>query len=38
VGDFATSFRDGPQDRTSGARFALGNPEIPGSVLRTAPE
>ena len=32
------SFRDGPKDQTSGAQLHPGNLEIPGSMLRIAPE
>jgi hypothetical protein len=32
------SFRDGPKDQTSDAHRASGNLEIPGSMLRIAPE
>ncbi|MCP1839371.1 hypothetical protein ACVIHI_007715 [Bradyrhizobium sp. USDA 4524] len=32
------SFRDGPRDQTAGAQLRTGNLEIPGSVLRIAPE
>jgi hypothetical protein len=32
------SFRDGPKDQTSDAQCASGNLEIPGSMLRIAPE
>jgi hypothetical protein len=32
------SFRDGPKDQTSGVHCTPGNLEIPGSMLRIAPE
>jgi hypothetical protein len=32
------SFRDDPKDQTSDAQCASGNLEIPGSMLRIAPE
>jgi len=32
------SFRDGPKDQTSDVQCTSGNLEIPGSMLRIAPE
>jgi hypothetical protein len=37
-GDSSPSFRDGPKDQTSDAQLHIGNLEIPGSMLRIAPE
>jgi hypothetical protein len=34
----SASFRDGPKDQTSGAQLRTENLEIPGSMLRIAPE
>ena len=34
----ATSFRDGAKNQTSDAQLRIGNLEIPGSMLRIAPE
>jgi hypothetical protein len=35
---FELSFRAGPKDQTTDAHCASGNLEIPGSMLRIAPE
>jgi hypothetical protein len=34
----SSSFRDGAQHQTSDAQLRIGNLEIPGSMLRIAPE
>src|SRR5215207_241798 len=38
VSSGSQSFRGGPQDRTSDAQLRIGNREVPGSMLRIAPE